>query len=473
MRELIAFLLLFVWLCIGAWFYTCKVKNLCWETPTETTVLTEPTDTIIHPARLKSAFTAVFDAEKNIFIQKSSYDLVQSDISYTGLDTIAQFLKRYSDTEVTITGAYASDETNPTTFENIGLARANRIENILIEKGVNPNQINTASSQEDGLFVDTEQSKQEAWIDFQFSERYDDLNHADVKAAYKALLTMGQDMAFKKDSESVDIYEQAIPQIEAIRYYLNGNKAQSLQIVMPYIEEEPINNDTDIGLVRAANLKEQLAVLGIFPDRIETQSVNTIDIFDEDGLSLPTTIDFNFVFPDLSDATKVAEMELERNLEKALNQPTESEESEISASEETPIAETEVTDSTGEEAEPSNETESYSASSDQPNINFDYMSVKVKVNDEITQYMSELKDLLNNSPDSEVLIKGHADSFGTDDFNYKMGYQRARQTKLVMLRNGIPAQQIRIMSEGERFPIASNETNEGRRQNRRVEIDIQ
>jgi OOP family OmpA-OmpF porin len=69
-----------------------------------------------------------------------------------------------------------------------------------------------------------------------------------------------------------------------------------------------------------------------------------------------------------------------------------------------------------------------------------------------------------------VSIEGHTDSIGTDAYNQKLSERRARTVRDHMVGQGIAADRITTRGFGESKPIASNETAEGRAQNRRVEI---
>jgi outer membrane protein OmpA-like peptidoglycan-associated protein len=69
-------------------------------------------------------------------------------------------------------------------------------------------------------------------------------------------------------------------------------------------------------------------------------------------------------------------------------------------------------------------------------------------------------------------VTGHTDYIGSDDYNYRLGQSRAESTRDYLISKGIPGQMITISSKGESTPIASNETNSGRAQNRRTEIEI-
>jgi outer membrane protein OmpA-like peptidoglycan-associated protein len=79
---------------------------------------------------------------------------------------------------------------------------------------------------------------------------------------------------------------------------------------------------------------------------------------------------------------------------------------------------------------------------------------------------------LNRYPETEVLIVGHTDSTGSDEYNMNLSIRRAESAKNFLVAQGVAAQRIRTSGRGESEPIASNATDAGRQENRRVEVAI-
>jgi OOP family OmpA-OmpF porin len=80
--------------------------------------------------------------------------------------------------------------------------------------------------------------------------------------------------------------------------------------------------------------------------------------------------------------------------------------------------------------------------------------------------------LINNPQLGEVLIAGHTDNKGTDTYNMELGRRRAEAVKDLLVKFGAPADKLKIVSFGKTRPIASNDTEEGRAKNRRVEFHV-
>lgn len=90
---------------------------------------------------------------------------------------------------------------------------------------------------------------------------------------------------------------------------------------------------------------------------------------------------------------------------------------------------------------------------------------------EIETYLSNLANEHRNAR-SVFEITGHTDDQGPEKLNTRLGLARAGSVKNFLVGKGIEASRIRIFSKGESDPIAGNDTEEGRRLNRRTEIEI-
>lgn len=71
-----------------------------------------------------------------------------------------------------------------------------------------------------------------------------------------------------------------------------------------------------------------------------------------------------------------------------------------------------------------------------------------------------------------VIVIGHTDSIGSDEYNLRLGQRRAESVKAYLISKGIDSRLIKTSSRGEREPIADNRTAEGRAKNRRVVIEV-
>lgn len=86
--------------------------------------------------------------------------------------------------------------------------------------------------------------------------------------------------------------------------------------------------------------------------------------------------------------------------------------------------------------------------------------------------LNELAASLNKYPNSDVLIVGHTDSQGDDAYNQGLSYRRSNSASAYLQARGVAASRIRTSGRGESEPKASNSTESGMQQNRRVEVAI-
>jgi outer membrane protein OmpA-like peptidoglycan-associated protein len=73
-------------------------------------------------------------------------------------------------------------------------------------------------------------------------------------------------------------------------------------------------------------------------------------------------------------------------------------------------------------------------------------------------------------PSLHVAVEGHTDSVGSDEYNQDLSEHRAQSVRDYFVQQGISASAIEARGFGKSEPIASNDTAEGRQQNRRVEL---
>jgi outer membrane protein OmpA-like peptidoglycan-associated protein len=89
------------------------------------------------------------------------------------------------------------------------------------------------------------------------------------------------------------------------------------------------------------------------------------------------------------------------------------------------------------------------------------------------QRLDQVAEALKNADGRSIMIVGHTDSQGSEDVNNRLSEARASSVKKYLAQKGVPAERIQSQGMGESQPIASNDTPEGRANNRRVEIILQ
>lgn len=101
-------------------------------------------------------------------------------------------------------------------------------------------------------------------------------------------------------------------------------------------------------------------------------------------------------------------------------------------------------------------------------FDFDQASLKANSRDSITT----LANYLIKNPDRKVIVEGYTDSKGSAAYNQGLSERRANAVKNALVRAGVDPSRIVAQGYGKEYPVASNATNSGRAQNRRVEVTI-
>ena len=101
-------------------------------------------------------------------------------------------------------------------------------------------------------------------------------------------------------------------------------------------------------------------------------------------------------------------------------------------------------------------------------FDFDKATLKPAGKGKLDELAGKVKDI-----NLEVVIAiGHTDSIGTDAYNQKLSVRRAESVKAYLVSKGIEPNRVYTEGKGEKQPVASNKTKDGRAKNRRVEIEV-
>lgn len=103
-------------------------------------------------------------------------------------------------------------------------------------------------------------------------------------------------------------------------------------------------------------------------------------------------------------------------------------------------------------------------------ILFDFDSYDLRA--QARQDLADLAYSLNQYPNTDALVVGHTDATGSDDYNQTLSERRANSVATYLSAQGISPGRMLISGMGENQPVASNATDAGRQQNRRVEIAL-
>ena len=104
-------------------------------------------------------------------------------------------------------------------------------------------------------------------------------------------------------------------------------------------------------------------------------------------------------------------------------------------------------------------------------LNFDLGKSTIKP--EYFGLLTKVQTAIKTFPGCEVTVEGHTDALGSDEINVKISQDRADAVRQYLLANmEVSDSQIEAVGYGETKPIASNETDESRKKNRRIDLVI-
>ena len=95
-----------------------------------------------------------------------------------------------------------------------------------------------------------------------------------------------------------------------------------------------------------------------------------------------------------------------------------------------------------------------------------------RIRPEAATNLRNLASSLKQYGNTDALIVGHTDATGSDSYNATLSQQRASAASSFMTREGVASSRLRTSGRGEAEPVATNDTEYGRQQNRRIEIAI-
>lgn len=104
------------------------------------------------------------------------------------------------------------------------------------------------------------------------------------------------------------------------------------------------------------------------------------------------------------------------------------------------------------------------------NLFFDFS--KAEIREQSLPELDRLVKALEQNPAMKIEVSGHTDNVGAENSNQKLSEKRAESVKKYLTSQKIAPERIRVKGYGEAKPLANNSTEEGRQQNRRVEIEI-
>ena len=104
--------------------------------------------------------------------------------------------------------------------------------------------------------------------------------------------------------------------------------------------------------------------------------------------------------------------------------------------------------------------------------NITFKTDSADINSSFYSVLNSVAKVLNKYSNSTVMVSGHTDSTGSAEYNLNLSRERAQSVAAYLEGQGVKSSRFEVLGLGSSNPIASNDTANGRAQNRRVEIKI-
>jgi len=105
-------------------------------------------------------------------------------------------------------------------------------------------------------------------------------------------------------------------------------------------------------------------------------------------------------------------------------------------------------------------------------IYFEFDKSRFKPDDKTDSAVGEFKKWLGKYPEYKLMVTGNTDFIGTNEYNQKLGQERAIVVQKYLISQGVGADRITAVSQGEEKPVADLITSAGRAKNRRTEVTL-
>lgn len=430
------FLILFIlfWWFAGAYFWTCHVRNQCWGNKAAVVTEAAPTNPLVISG---DGFNQSSDQNLKFDLNGTNPEI--PSLADNSLNSLANYLKRNENKQVTLTGLYGSKDAKPAGFANLGIGRATQVKNVMIQKGVKADQIITKADVKNNLPV--YQNKVVGGVNFLVSSKAVASKPKPNKPAAPAFkepalaisggglnLRSNQNLRFPVNGFVPEIPPQVNTNFGKLGQFLKTNANKQVTVTGLYnAKDKKPARFANLGLARADELKKALVKKGIKADQIVTKAqvrnnlvVNTNKVYGAANFTIGNKGGLLDRALDFSKATAA-------NFKK------------------------------GQRVE-------------MKNIKFDTGSAKLKN----TSFgdLNKLTKILNDNKALKIEVGGHTDNTGKLALNNKLSQQRAQSVVTYLVGKGIVKNRLTSKGYGPSQPVANNNTAPGRQQNRRVEITV-
>ncbi len=257
---------LFVWMGLSTYWHVCKIKELC-APPPEVPAATAPV--VVTPLYITNGRDLSLQTDGNFGFARSGADANLSAVR-SELDSLGTYLIANPAEKLDIVGYYASSETNPTTYSDLGIARAEGIKSYLISLGVATESLTTSSQLMDDIVFSPDSMR--GGIGFNFIAPIPDSEEGLANAQKYEGVFEPMDLYFPtasadyiKTSANRQFVEEAVK-------YLAVNKDKKLVLTGHTDNEGEKASNLRLSKSRAEVVKRQLIKAGIAAGQLATEA---------------------------------------------------------------------------------------------------------------------------------------------------------------------------------------------------------
>lgn len=267
----LSWLALVGWWGFATYWYVCHIKHHCEELTAATSVsppAEQPAAATAEPAKLPASFV-VSDGSKNIVDVKDVFKarnkqaqvFVSPALQSGAVTELANYLKTNKDRELNVVGIYGQNESNPSKYADLGIARAEDIKTRLVALGIDGNRIKTSSEMR-ADYTAVEDTMYNCIA----------MNVAVTKAIEKDITIEPRIIYFKTGKSTIDLTPELQAYIRNVKAYLQ-QKPDARVILTGHTDDvgaEDINQK--LGLQRAEKTRAELTKIGIDANRVSLES---------------------------------------------------------------------------------------------------------------------------------------------------------------------------------------------------------
>jgi len=275
-KKLLYLLGILITILLGTYLYWLYCCNICCQTK-EIILQAKDDSGEVRSIELNgfnlSAEGINFTCAQNFNFNQNEFNHIEpiKDSIKFGVNKLSEYLYKFPDQKVVITGFATVKEENTSTFPNLGFARAQEVKNFLIDNGISAGQIKTQGEVVEDLI--TRRKVIIGPIDFGFiSKKQDEGEGVDWALLKKELNDHPLQLNFNSGAAKIKLTEDQRKKIEDLTSYLD-NIEGSVIIIIGHTDNQGSRADnTRLGLERAEFAKNYLSRNGINPERIEINS---------------------------------------------------------------------------------------------------------------------------------------------------------------------------------------------------------